>query len=82
MWAQSVGSTAEGEVVRFEYFLSDVWGRDDNETNRAELDGDERAVFLGELGEIDVGSGGVEVVEVSDDGKAWWTWWIWERRRL
>lgn len=75
--AEELRPAAEGDVVRLEDFLGELRRRDGDCGDAAELEGDDRAVFLRELVEIEVGSGGVELVEEADEGEAGGAGWRW-----
>lgn len=66
-----VGSSAAGDggVVGPEHLAGDGRGGDDDDEGRAELDGHERAVAVGEAGEGAVRELARDVEEVADDGE-------------
>lgn len=70
MLAEELRPAAEGDVMSFEDFLGELRRGDGDRGDAAELEGDERAVFLREFVEIEVGGGGVELVEEADEGEA------------
>lgn len=68
-------SAAALEVVGFEDVFGEVRGGDYDGGDVAELDVEDGAVGFGHFLEGSVVEF-VELVEVSDDGKAWWARWV------
>lgn len=66
-----LATVAKNMVLGFQDIGGGVGIRDDDGRNLAEVDVDDRAIFLGEAVEGDVGDF-AQVVEVADDGEKRW----------